>query len=235
MAATRLQTPAGAKVDLQTAVTNTWTTTTTPGSTLIACLCAMSNADGAGAVSPPAGWTLFESSQDHNSVSTPRIWIYVIENASARSGGESFSWTNASDAVLFLTEYGSMEANSDDAKSNTSNSSGSTAMASGTTAVTVQDDEVAVGAMMYRRNEGHGALSNSFTQIESVITDGASATEKNTAVFFEKILAAAGAQNTGATLNVSRPWAGAIATFKAATAPPPATVVPRKMLLGVGV
>jgi hypothetical protein len=209
-------------------VATSWGSTTTAGNTLIAVLMIALPSGSGPAVTPPSGWTLTTINEINNGPA-PEIKIYTIDNASARSGSESFSLSPGSqDASLTLIEVAGLQTTAKDlfvSNFNTTSVTTFDTTATGTTTVAAEY-WLAVAA---NRNSGSvpGSPTGGFTNIFTATTGNATAGSAIGYAVADQVVSAAAAAQCTWTVGSARPYAAAVLTFKGSTpAAPVNTVAP---------
>lgn len=211
-AAARVQTVAAGN-DKISSVSATWSSSTTAGNLLVAII-GVRKGSSITITPPSGGWTLAVRSDNGTTLSTV---IYYIANAASQSNTSPSTWTLSSiaNATLTLVEYSGI--NTTSPLDQTATAAGtSTTADSGITATTSQVNEVAVAGLAVAKGDiTFSAQTNGFTEVSEVASTAGAQT--NNTVLEEKILLSTGTQQVQATISGDDDWAGAIATFKAAT------------------
>ena len=227
-----------ARVQASTAATSgtgapapAWPAATTAGDLLIAVVGVNTGAT-VGSWTPPAGWTL--ASQGSVGAGSHTA-IFYIENASSRSGTETFTYSSSRNAWGVLIEYSGVATSASlDVTANASNGAGSVTPSTGTTATIAQNDELLLGGTANRNaltttSDAMGGTASGGTLAKIGEASIGSGGTGLTGRAYEQIVTAAGTGEFHGTLGSSAVWSGAIATFKAAGGAPPPPPPPPSM------
>jgi hypothetical protein len=209
VAITRVQTATGVGTTGTTSPSISWPAPTTAGNFLVAACGLAIVGNPTATVTLPSPW--FEAVNVRNPTFNSVV-IWVINNASSRSGAETFTLSLVGDTCLFLFEYsGITDATALDRTASTTGTG--TQPASGTTATTTEADELLISVLANRADSTQSSPTNSFTQIATAQGTNGTITNRVNAHVYERIVSATGAYDMQATLGTSRPWSGGIATF----------------------
>lgn len=96
-----------------------------------------------------------------------------------------------------------------------------TVAVTGTTPATTQANELWIGGIGYANTNSFTSILNGFTEVtgQSSSHPASNGVGQVTLHFLQKIVTTTGAASSGGTIGAAQKWAGAIATFKAATGP----------------
>jgi hypothetical protein len=186
-----------------TSVTPTWSQATVTGNLLVLVVIAQSGRS----ANTPAGWTKGPEVGTAGSVSAV---IFYKQDAASTSGALAVTFTSTpSTCAAWLAEYSGMAPVAFDQSASSSGTSATPA--TGNTSATTQSVELCIGVLGDNRDERQSAATNSFTEVVDFGTTSLGLGG------YEKVTTAVGVQSTSATTSTSDAWAGAIATFKAAS------------------
>lgn len=187
-----------------TTVSATWPATTTAGNCLIAVV-QVSNGNGSSLTF--TGWTL---AKRQDNAGNTGLAIYYKANASSESG--TVTVTNSVNPAmnLWIAEYRNVAASNPLDQTAGTTGTGTTGD-TGATAATAQSAELLIGAICTNAVRDVSAYTDEYVEVVEIDN----ATESVSIA--TKVSSATGAQQTTATISSSTEWAGAIATFKAAT------------------
>ncbi len=211
-AADRVQTATGSSSGGAT-VSATWPAPTSAGNLLVAVIAVR---DTATVITPPAGpgWTLAVRSDD-TVTSLISTAIYYVQNAASQSGASTWTVSPDTKATLTLAEYRSIATTLalDTVSGSTGTSNGGSA---GQTPTTAEPVELAVAAVSGVDQLVYTFPAGGFAEVSQVGSSGGPSSSRNTTILMERYLVTRDSPWSGATIDLSTTWAGAIATFRSA-------------------
>lgn len=200
----------------------TWPGTTTVGRFLFRYLVLIHN-DVAHTVTDPAGWGTPVLQVDRVATGLPKVSIYVwrIDNASARSGAENVSWTGGAVYAMVggFEASGAVTASAID-RSATATGAGTTGAGTGTTAATAQAEELVIGILASPHTDTHTLTSSptgSTTTRHSAPNAGSDTNDKGRVTVWSDALSATQTAGYVATIGgaFTHNYAGVVFTIKA--------------------
>jgi hypothetical protein len=192
-----------------TSVSATWGTATTAGNTLVAVVGISLVSGGSSTYSAPAAWGTSVARVDNALNVGCEIW--VIPNASSRSGSETFSISGvARDSTLQLIELSPCTLDTTGADATGSSVNPSTGAVAPTASLSIYR----LAALFNRNNSTQSAPTNSFTEFSEIMSPNATAGNRVNSCLCEKIETSSASTSCTTTLGTSRPWAAVQLIFK---------------------
>jgi|GEM_PF-337990 len=161
-----------------------------------------------------ATWTRAAQAANTNGVTTE---IWYAPNVSG--AGTTVTITNASSlrSAAVVMEYSGLLAAGALDQTNGATSSG-TAAVTGTTPATTQPNELWLGSIAYSNSTPTlGSILNSFAAVTNARSSSSTASQNVRVYALERLATATNTASAGGTISSTSQWAGAIATFKAAS------------------
>lgn len=169
------------------------------------------------ATSTPAGWT--KAVEVFNNVAATKVAVAIYyRDANGVTSSGNFT-PSGGQAQVVVGEYSGLHASAplDVTASNSGNTSSSFTADSGTTTITAQASELFVAGFGGYETASTATFASPSEGFAEVVESNGGSTAPTVVMLEKTVLAAATAHTTETLQGASRPWAGAIATFKAAS------------------